>query len=150
MLSVTLSLVYTSTPNGLRTARERFVNQMRVCVDGTANLRCAICKWFTYHLPRTKICCFFARTQRELDAPGVLCSPQVRGKLINRAPNKCRTRTAQRISGALMYTKLYSLGKIIWKCFPRFSENLDCFLIHFLQNFCKHHLNFETVARVHP
>ncbi len=74
---------------------EWFANQMRMCVNGTANLRCAICKRVAYHSARTKICRFFARTQRELDAPGVLCSPQVRGKLINRAPNMCHKRMAQ-------------------------------------------------------
>ncbi len=67
--------------------RKLFANQMHVCVDETVNLRCAICKQFAYRSPQTKICWFFARTQRELDVPGVLCSPQVRGKLINRAPS---------------------------------------------------------------
>ncbi len=38
-------------------------------------------------------------------APGVLCSPQVHGKLINRTPNMRRTRTLQYVSGALMYTR---------------------------------------------
>ncbi len=66
---------------------EWFTNQMHVCVDGTANLRCPIRKQFAYHSPRTEICQFFARTQRELDAPGVHCSPQVCEKLINRAPS---------------------------------------------------------------
>ncbi len=67
-----LSLVYTSTLNGLRTTCEWFMNQMRVCVDRTANLSCAIHEWFTYHSLRTEICWFFAQTQRELDVPGVL------------------------------------------------------------------------------
>ncbi len=58
--------------NGSRTACKWFANQMRVCVDGTVNLLCAIREWFAYHLLRTKICQFFARTQRELDAQGVL------------------------------------------------------------------------------
>ncbi len=40
-------------------------------------------------------------------APGVLCSPQVRGKLITRAPLTCRMRTAQCRSGMLVYTKRY-------------------------------------------
>ncbi len=38
-------------------------------------------------------------------APGVLCSPQVRGKLTNGAPNTCGTWTAQRVSGTLVYTR---------------------------------------------
>ncbi len=53
-------------------------NQIRVCVDGTANLHCVIRKQFAYCLPQTEI---------ELDAPGVLCSPQVHRKLINRVPS---------------------------------------------------------------
>ncbi len=40
-------------------------------------------------------------------ALGVLCSPQVRKKLINHAPNMSRMRTAQRISDALAYTRFY-------------------------------------------
>ncbi len=46
----TLSLVYTSAPNSLRTICERFANQMRVRVrmDGTANLCCTIREWFPY------------------------------------------------------------------------------------------------------
>ncbi len=91
---------------------EWFANRsMRVCVDGTANQCCAMHGQFAYRLPRTKICWFFARTQRELDAvvsfhaPSVLCSHQVCGKFINRAPNTRRTWTVQRVSGALVYTR---------------------------------------------
>ncbi len=40
-------------------------------------------------------------------APGVLSMPQVRGKLINHTPLTHRRWTAQRVSGALVYTKLY-------------------------------------------
>ncbi len=84
-------------------------------MDRTANLRCAIRKRFAYHLPRTKICHFFARIQRELDVPGVLCSPQVRGKLINRAPLTRRMRTAQRVSSALVYTRFYIVKDVyLW------------------------------------
>ncbi len=70
--SLRLNLVYTSAPNGSRTACERFANQMHVCVDRTANLLCTVREWFAYQSPRTKICLFFVRTQRELDAPAVL------------------------------------------------------------------------------
>ncbi len=66
---------------------EWFANQMRICVDGIVNLCCVIHKEFTYRSPRTEICQFFARTRRELDAPDVLCSPPVCGKLINRVPH---------------------------------------------------------------
>ncbi len=76
---------------------EWFANQMRICVDGIVNLRCAIRKQFTYHLPQTKICRFFyvnIRTEGAkcpFHALGVLCSPQVRGKLINYVPNTHHT-----------------------------------------------------------
>ncbi len=83
---VILSLVYTSALNGSQTTREWFANQMRVCVNGTANLY-TVHKQFAYHSPQIEIRRFFVRTHRELDAPGVLCSPQIRGKVINRAPH---------------------------------------------------------------
>ncbi len=114
-----LSLVYTSAPNSSQTTRERFMNQMHVCVDRAPNLHCADREWFAYRSLRTKIYRFFARTQRELDVPGVLsmhrvsfpctgvlCSPQVRGKLINRTPLTHHMRTAQHVSRSLVYTKL--------------------------------------------
>ncbi len=66
---------------------EWFANKMHACVDRTANLCCAIYEQFAYRSPQTEICWFFARTQRELDVPGVLCLPQVHGKLINCAPS---------------------------------------------------------------
>ncbi len=89
-----------SAPNGSQTVCERFVNQMLICVDETVNLRCAVCEWLAYHSPRTKICRLSARTQRELDAPGVVCSPQVRRKLINHAPLTRRMQMVQCVNGA--------------------------------------------------
>ncbi len=53
-------------------------------VDGTAHMRCTICKWFAYRLLWTKICWFLVWTQRDLDALAVLCLPQVHRKLIER------------------------------------------------------------------
>ncbi len=38
-------------------------------------------------------------------APCVLCSSQAHRKLINRTPNTCRMRMAQRVSGVLVYTR---------------------------------------------
>ncbi len=102
----TLSHKYTSALNGSQTARERFTNQMLVCVDGTANLYCAICEWFAYRSPWTEICWFFAQTQRELDAQGVLCSPHVCGKLINRAPSTNYSQTVWFACGSLVCTGL--------------------------------------------
>ncbi len=46
-------------------------------VNGTANRRRATCERFTYHSPRTKVCRFFAQTQRKLDVPGVLSMHRV-------------------------------------------------------------------------
>ncbi len=66
---------------------QQIANQMRECVDGTANLHYAICKQFTYHLLRTEICRIFVRTQRELGVPSILCSPQVCRKLIYDTPS---------------------------------------------------------------
>ncbi len=77
---------------------EQFANQMHVFVDGTANLRYTVWERFAY---------------RSLDASGVLCSPQVRGKLTMR-----RKRTAQRVSSTLVYTKLKHIdhqNKGIWR-----------------------------------
>ncbi len=63
-----LSFIQTSAPNGLQTTSEWFANQIRVCVDGTANLCCTIHEQCAYHSPQTKICRVLARTQRELKA----------------------------------------------------------------------------------
>ncbi len=79
--SFLLSLVYTSVPNGSQTARKWFTNQMRVCVDGTANLCCTVCEWFAYRSLQTEIYRVFAQTQRELDAPS--CTRRLRLWKIN-------------------------------------------------------------------
>ncbi len=89
-------------PNGSRTTHKRFANQTRVCVDGTANLRCTNHERFAYRSPQTEICRFFCTNTKRtgcarcpFHALGVLCSLQVREKLINRAPLTRHTRTAQ-------------------------------------------------------
>ncbi len=81
--------------------------------DRTVNLCYAIRKRFAYHSSRTEIYRFFARTRRELDALGVLCLPQVRRKLINHTPLMRCMRTAQRVRGALVYTKLNGAPRCI-------------------------------------
>ncbi len=40
-------------------------------------------------------------------APGVLCSPQVYGKLINPVPLMCGAQMAQRVNGVLVYIQSY-------------------------------------------
>ncbi len=155
---------------------EWFANEMRVCVNGTANLRCAIrasvdtqlsdcttfgttivhkylgyfmeivkpriyehAEWFAKHsrlvrewnarmcgrdckpvLSHPRMVRILFATNRNLSvfcmnikktvcvsclfyAPGVLCSPQVRGKVINRAPLTLRMRTVQCVSSTLVY-----------------------------------------------
>ncbi len=104
-----ISVFSKASCTSIQECAEWFANQMRVCVNRTVNLRCAICKRFTYHLPRTKICQFFERIQRELDMPGVLCLPQVHGKLINHAPNTRCTRMEQCVSGVLVYTRFKNI-----------------------------------------
>ncbi len=68
----------------------------------------------TVHIPFTANCnwsIFCANIKRTgcagcpFHASGVLSSPQVRQKLINHAPNTHRTRTAQCVSGTLVYTR---------------------------------------------
>ncbi len=54
-----------------RMVHEPLANSSRTkCVYVWIRLR--TCARFAYHSPQTKICWFFARTQRELDAPGIL------------------------------------------------------------------------------
>ncbi len=102
-----------STPNDSQTTCKWFANQMRVCVDGTVNLRCAVHELFAYRSLRTEICRCFARTQRELDMPPCIGCPLLASgsQKINQpraacAPLTQRTPTTQRISGKLVYTKL--------------------------------------------
>ncbi len=79
--------IYSFIKPHIRKRREWFTNKMRVFVDGIVNHCCTICEQFAYCSPWIEICQFFARTQRELDTPSVLCLPQVCGKLINCAPS---------------------------------------------------------------
>ncbi len=101
-----------------RMVRKSLANQMCVYVDGAANLCCDVRKLFAYHSPRTEICGFCSNTKRTGCAgcpflpPGVLCSPQVRRKLINGVPNTHRMRTAQRVSSALVYTRFKALSTL--------------------------------------
>ncbi len=58
-------VVYTCKLKHLQTVRV----PNRVLADGTANMRCIICKQFAYHSPQIKISQVFAETQRELCTP---------------------------------------------------------------------------------
>ncbi len=88
---------------------KRYANQMHVCVDGTANLRCAIREWFTFCSARTKICQYFCANAKRTGCASMhrVSFARLRFvKLINRAPFTRRTRMAQRVSSALVYTKV--------------------------------------------
>ncbi len=110
LLSLLLSLVYTSAPNG-----SRIVCEPNACMCGwdcepmLCHLR-TVCILFVTNRNLSVFCANIKRTGCAgcpFHAPNVLCSPQVRGKLITCVPLTYRTRTAQRVSGALMYIKLY-------------------------------------------
>ncbi len=96
-----LSLAYTSTMNGSRIKYTYMWTGLRTCAVPSMNGLHTIC-WF------------FVQTQRELDAPGILCSPQVRRKLINRVPLTRRMRTAWCVSGAIVYTMFYAGLYSLW------------------------------------
>ncbi len=105
--------MYTSASNGLQTACEQLANQMHVCVNATANLRCAIleiCRFLCEHKKNWLRRVSFPCTGCPFHALSVLYSSQVREKLINRALLTQCTRTAQSVSGALVCTKLNELG----------------------------------------
>ncbi len=81
------------------------------------NCEPALCHLRTVRIPfatNQNLLVFCANTKRTgcarcpFHAPNVLCSPQVRRKLITRAPNIHRMRTAQRVSGVLVYTRFYT------------------------------------------
>ncbi len=60
-----------------------------------------------------------------LHAPGVPCSPQVRRKLINRAPLMRLMRMAQRVSSELVYAKLNILRRInIWTFWSSWNKKI--------------------------
>ncbi len=73
---------------------KQLANQMRICVDGTVNMWCAMCEWFAYHSLQTEICQIFAQTRRELCVLCAVCSPQVHRKLIYHVPSANCLRTA--------------------------------------------------------
>ncbi len=107
-----LSLVYTSAPNGSRN-RSQTVRKPNGW-DCEPALHCSP------HLRMVRIpfaanwnvSVFCGNTKRTgcagcpLHAPDGFCSPQVCGKLINHSSLTHYTRMAQRVSGALVYTKL--------------------------------------------
>ncbi len=67
-----------------------FTNRLRMVRESNARMcgwDCEPLRRHPQHSPRTVIYRFFVQTQRELDAPGGLCSPQVRKKLINHTPS---------------------------------------------------------------
>ncbi len=69
VIAIRIKWVRATSGAHLATARYTHTNQMRMCVDRTANMRCFICEWFTYHSSRTNISRVFTQTQMELGAP---------------------------------------------------------------------------------
>ncbi len=75
-------LVRKPLANGSQTTCERFTNQMSVCVDGTANLGCTVCKQFAANQYFSVFCMNTKKTactECPFHAPDVICSHQVRG-----------------------------------------------------------------------
>ncbi len=79
---------------------------------------------------------------RPFHAPSILCSPQVRGKLINGAPNMRHMRTAQRVSGTLAYTKL----KHSYRMYRQFDRMYKQFNRVYRQ-FDRMYRQFDTIYR---
>ncbi len=99
---------------------------MRVCGYRTVNLHCAIRTQFAYPSSQIKICQFFAQTQRELDELGVLCSPQVSEKLINRVPSaNCLVR--------LWFARVYPALQL-WSTHPHLFAAAQCYVtvLHYM------------------
>ncbi len=98
------SRVYMSVPNGSQIKSAYVWKELQTC---TASFT----KWFAYCSGDQNLSVFCVNTKRTgyagcpFHTPGVLCPPQVRGKLINHAPNTRRMQTAQRVSDALVYTR---------------------------------------------
>ncbi len=116
---------------------------MRICVNGTANLCHAIREWFAYHSPRIEICQFFVRTQRELDALGILFMPWMSSARLRFAENYLtthRTRMAQFVGGGLVYTKLNGKNahiRLVIKGKHLYEKQFYTFLGEFDPNFWK-------------
>ncbi len=109
-----------------------FANQMRVGVDMIGNLHLRTVR---IQFAANRNSSFCANTKRTVcagcpfHAPGVLCSPQVRGKLINCVPNTRCTRMAQHVTGALVYTRYYwNLVKVLHKLQRNFVGVLKVFM----------------------
>ncbi len=106
---------------------EWFANHLRTVCEPNARMCAhdcepALCHLWTVRIPFAEnqnlsvFCTNRKRTRCSgctFHAPGVLCSPQVRRKLINRAPLMRRIRMTQRVSGTLVYTKLYLFNQNI-------------------------------------
>ncbi len=107
-----LSLVYKSTPNGLRTKCAYVWTGLRTCTAPSVNGSHIICHepkfvgFLWEHKENWMRRVSFLCTGCPSHAPGVLCSPQVCEKLINRTPLMHRMQMAQRVSSTLVYTKL--------------------------------------------
>ncbi len=107
---------------------------MHICVDRTA--KPALRHLWMVRIPfgvNQNLSSFCMNTKRTgcarypFYAPGVLCSPQVSRKLINRAPDMCRMRTAQHINGMLVYTRFKNKMFLSLNLFPSVWHFSTCF-----------------------
>ncbi len=109
------SLIYTSVLNGSQTVcKPNAYICGQDCVPALHHPR-MVCISFAANQNLSVFCANTKRTgcaECPFHAPGVLCSPQVRGKLINHALLTRHTRMAQHVSGALVYTKLCNVQNV--------------------------------------
>ncbi len=106
---VSLELHKSSYTRACQIVPQPFAKQMRVCVYGTANLRCAI--WNDSHTVRhePKFVDFWRKYKenwmRQVTFPCTGC-PLFASKLMNHTPLMNHTQTVQCLSVSLVYTKL--------------------------------------------
>ncbi len=126
-------MIHEPLANGLRTKCVYVWMGLRTCaapsVNGLHTIRRKL-KFVVFlreHKENWMCWVSFPRAGCPFHAPGVLCSPQVREKLINQAPNMRRTQTAPCISGTLVYIrfKVCSLHSLVRKIVPPFYSWLD-------------------------
>ncbi len=122
-----------SAPNGLRTTRSQTVRKpnARTCGwDCEPALHC-LQMVRTLFAANRNLSVFCVNTKRTgstrcpFHAPGILCLPQVREKLINGPSNTCRMWMVQRLSGALVYTRFnmpYFCGSSLLRLIYIFSR----------------------------
>ncbi len=145
-----LSLVYTNAPNGLQTACEPNANMCGWYCEP------ALCRMWMVRIPfaaNQNLSCFCVNRKRSgctgcpSHALGVLCSPQVCGKLINSVPNTRRSciRGFMDVICEKSTAKLYPRNAVWW--FKFLNHTQSCRLI--FSKFPEYRNNF-TKFRANP